>query len=82
MRNPKAESGCLLNTNSGVNCSSFCTKKLKQIGIEIPETIGSWPFGSGVNPVDLGEDLRQMQLLPNQTRNVSGGNAPLNEKAC
>ncbi len=68
-----------LNDN---NCSSFCTKKLRQIGIEISETSGRWPFGSGVNPGDLGEDIRQMQLLPNQTRNNSGGNAPLNLTTC
>jgi hypothetical protein len=70
-----------LNNN---NCSSFCTKKLSEIGITLPETSGSWflGIGGGVNPGDLGEDIRQIQLLPNQTRNVSGGNSPLNQVSC
>ncbi|MCK7555808.1 hypothetical protein MKQ70_12580 [Chitinophaga sedimenti] len=65
-----------LNTK---NCVSKCVEALNSVGLNIPETEGEWPFGAGMNPGDLGEDIRGMILGPSQTRNLSGGTAPPNQ---
>jgi hypothetical protein len=57
------------NLNSE-NCTTFALQTLASGGIFLPSTIGSWPGGMGNNPGDLGEDLRQMNLLPNMTRST------------
>lgn len=57
-----------LNTE---NCTSFCLQTLAQAGIFLPNTIGSWPGGTGCDPGDLGEDIRQMTPLPNMTKSTS-----------
>jgi hypothetical protein len=43
---------------SDYNCTNWVVDKANKIGLNIPQTIGSWPFGEGLNPGDLGEDLR------------------------
>lgn len=58
------------NLNSE-NCTSFALQTLAQGGIFLPSTIGSWPGGTGNNPGDLGEDIRQMTTLPNMTKSTS-----------
>jgi len=55
------------------NCTSFALQTLAQAGIFLPNTIGTWWRGSGCNPGDLGEDLRQMTPLPNMTKSTSSG---------
>jgi len=62
-------SGFLYNLNSE-NCTTFSLQTLIQGGIYLPNTIGDWLNGMGNNPGDLGEDIRQMNLLPNMTRNT------------
>lgn len=53
---------------SSENCTTFALQTLVQGGINLPNTIGIWPGGMGSNPGDLGEDIKQMALLPNMTR--------------
>jgi hypothetical protein len=57
------------NLNSE-NCTTFALQTLASGGIFLPSTIGTWPGGMGNNPGDLGEDIRQMNLLPNMTRST------------
>ena len=61
--------GFLYNLNTE-NCTTFSLQTLVQGGINLPNTIGEWLNGMGNNPGDLGEDIRQMNLLPNMTRNT------------
>ena len=44
-----------LNTN---NCTDAAIGAGAAVGISVPDTQGTWPFGGGSNPGDLGEDLR------------------------
>lgn len=56
---------------NGFNCTTFALNALSNIGIYLPRTIGTWPNGSGVDPGDLGEDLREMALTSKMTRSVN-----------
>lgn len=62
-----------LNTN---NCTTFALNALASAGINMPRTIGSWTLGSGLNPGDLGEDLRNMQLPSNMSKTTVSGTHP------
>jgi len=53
------------------NCTTFVLNALLEGGIALPATIGTWPGGSGNDPGDLGEDIRNMQLSPNMTRSTT-----------
>lgn len=44
-----------LSTN---NCTTFAINTLATGHVYLPSTIGSWPFGMGNDPGDLGEDIR------------------------
>jgi hypothetical protein len=58
-----------LNTN---NCTSFVLHALDAGNVVLPATTGTWPYGGfGYDPGDLGEDIRNMSLSPNMTRNTS-----------
>jgi len=52
------------------NCTSYALHTLNQGGVNLPSTIGAWPNGMGNNPGDLGEDIRQMNNLPNMTKST------------
>jgi hypothetical protein len=56
-----------LNTD---NCTTFVINALGANGIALPNTKGTWATGSGNDPGDLGQDISQMQLAPNMTRNT------------
>jgi surface antigen len=56
-----------LNTN---NCTTFVINALSQADIYLPSTIGNWTVGSGNDPGDLGEDIRNMTLSSNMVRNT------------
>jgi hypothetical protein len=68
-----------MNSN---NCVTWALSSLSAGGINIATKAGRWPFGSGDDPGDLGEDIRAMQLAPNMTRTNSGGDAPSNIGTC
>ena len=75
--------------NSGVryynlntfNCTTFALDALSKGGINLPRTEGSWPSGGGLNPGDLGEDIRSMKLSSNMTRSTTTS-AHKNEGTC
>lgn len=52
------------------NCTTFVINALGANGISLPNTKGTWGGGGGNDPGDLGEDISQMQLAPNMTRNT------------
>jgi len=62
-----------LNSN---NCSSFAIRALRNAGINLPFTVGSWPGGGGFNPGDLGEDIRSMSLPTGMTKSIEQVNHP------
>jgi len=62
--------GYQYNLNSN-NCSTFALDALATGGEALPSTIGTWmPNGQGLNPGDLGEDIRNMSLSGNMTRST------------
>ena len=74
--------GFLYNLNSN-NCTTFALNALASVGVApIPRTEGSWlGGGKGLNPGNLGEDIRTMTLAPNMTRtSISGSH--LNRGTC
>jgi hypothetical protein len=58
-----------LNEN---NCTNFVTDAFSKSSISLPETIGYWPKGQGLNPGNFGQDMRNYQG-PFKSRNTSGG---------
>jgi len=68
-------SGFDYNLNSN-NCTTFAINALASSGIILPTTKGSWPLGSGDDPGDLGEDIRNMPLSSNMTRNTVDNSHP------
>jgi hypothetical protein len=63
-----------LNNN---NCTSFALHAVQAGDINIPATVGSWMDGGyGYDPGDLGEDIRNMSLSSNMTRNTSFSDHP------
>jgi hypothetical protein len=65
------------------NCTTVAIGAFQKLGINLPSTIGNWFGGRGVNPADLGEDIRSMQLSPNLTRNTTGSSyCPSNYGTC
>jgi hypothetical protein len=68
-----------LNTN---NCTTWALSALSAGGINVNTTPGSWPFGGGDDPGDLGEDIRNMPVGSNTQKNVSSTDAPANTGTC
>ena len=66
------------NLNS-YNCTDFAIDAASQCGLQLPDTYGSWPFGGGSNPGDLGEDIRAMN---SSNVNKQGGVSETNEGNC
>lgn len=62
-----------LNTN---NCTTFAVDALAAAQIIIPRTIGTWTNGKGMNPGDLGEDLKSMHLSSNMKLQTSFNHHP------
>ena len=62
-----------LNSN---NCTHFALNALASGGINLPRTNGSWLNGAGLNPGDLGEDIRAMALGSNMTRSTANAYHP------
>jgi hypothetical protein len=69
-------SGYMYDINSN-NCTTFALDALDAGGISIPSTIGFWVGnGQGLDPGDLGEDIRSMQLPSNMSRNTVSNSHP------
>lgn len=45
------------------NCTGYCINRVSEIGITLPKSYGSWPLGGGLNPADLGQDVRYANNL-------------------
>jgi hypothetical protein len=69
------------NLNSN-NCTTWALTALEAGGIKIQANQGTWPLGKGYDPGDLGEDIRDMPLPLNMSRNEQGGTSPPNSGAC
>lgn len=68
-----------LNTN---NCTTFALQALSAGNIYIPATQGSWMFnGHGYDPGDLGQNISNMALSSNMTRNTTYNDHP-NQYSC
>jgi len=68
--------GYMYDLNSN-NCSSFALHALEAGNVSIPATVGSWMDGGyGYDPGDLGEDIRNMPLSSNMTRNTTYNDHP------
>jgi hypothetical protein len=63
------------NINS-YNCTTFVIDALRNNGITLPATVGTWAGGSGNDPGDLGQDIMGMTLQPGMTRNTSNSPHP------
>jgi hypothetical protein len=61
--------GYLYNLNSN-NCTTFAIDALQAGSVNISTQTGTWFKGGGYDPGDLGEDIRNMPLPPNMTRNT------------
>jgi hypothetical protein len=68
-----------LNTN---NCTTFALQALSAGNVVIPATEGSWMFnGHGYDPGDLGQNINNMTLSSNMTRNNKYSDHP-NQYTC
>lgn len=62
-----------LNSN---NCTTFALSVLAKADVHLPRTKGTWPNGSGNNPGDLGEDVRNLTLSSNMRRETNFADHP------
>lgn len=63
-------SGYNYNLNSN-NCTTFALNALASAGINIQRTAGTWLNGGGLNPGDLGEDIRNMSPPSHITKSTN-----------
>jgi hypothetical protein len=68
------------NLNSN-NCTTFILDAMREGEIILPRTIGTWTNGKGLNPGDLGEDIRKFKLLSGMKRFTSDQPHP-NQGSC
>ena len=64
------------------NCADFAIVICNSVGIEVPDSQGTWPGGGGSNPGALGQDLRELLLTSGMSRNLGGGISPINIWNC
>lgn len=64
------------------NCTNFGIGAAKSAGISLPSTEGSWGFGEGCNPGDLGEDIRDMPKSDGIRISTVKGSADSNIGGC
>ncbi len=69
------------NLNSN-NCTDFGISIGNSIGLNLTDTSGSWPGGSGSNPGNFGQDLRSMNPASGTNIDTIGGSAPSNNGTC
>lgn len=64
------------------NCTDFGLEMANSLGLNIPDTNGTWPGGGGSNPGNLGQDIRGLSTGTGVTKDMGGGNAPSNNGGC
>jgi hypothetical protein len=69
--------GFMYNLNNN-NCTTFALMALQAGFVNLTSQMGSWAVGAGYgyDPGDLGEDIRNMQLDANMTRNTLENSHP------
>jgi len=68
---------------SDYNCSNWAYRMIFLHPMDnISATTGYWPFGHGMNPGDLGQDIRAANLESYQSRITTTSNAPMNQGTC
>ncbi|MDO6431539.1 hypothetical protein Q4E93_13120 [Flavitalea sp. BT771] len=67
--------GYMYNLNSN-NCTTFAINALQAGSVNLSTQIGTWFKGSGYNPGDLGEDVRNMPLSSNMSRSTVENSHP------
>jgi hypothetical protein len=73
--------GYLYDLNQN-NCTSFALDAMAVGNVVIPSTVGHWVGnGQGLDPGDLGEDVRNMALSNGMTRNTVSNSHP-NTSSC
>lgn len=60
------------------NCTDFGMTIADKAGIKLPSAHGTWPGGSGDNPGQLGQNIRNLPNTTGVTVNELGGTAPNN----
>ena len=67
---------------NSTNCASFSVGVLAAGGVYFPQTIGTWAGGKGLDPGDVGEDIRSLTtIIPGMTRYI-GSFDHLNTGTC
>jgi hypothetical protein len=52
------------------NCTHYAVNACSAAGVSLPQTVGTWWNGGGLNPSDMAEDIRSMPLASNMTRSL------------
>jgi hypothetical protein len=73
-------SGYIYDLNSN-NCTTFALHTLAAGGVTLTTQAGNWSGGTGDDPGDLGEDIRDMTVPANATRSTVGTVHP-NQGSC
>jgi hypothetical protein len=64
------------------NCTDFAIEIGNLVGLGLPDSYGTWPGGGGSNPGKLGQEIRNMALPTNTSRQTTGANAASNTGTC
>jgi hypothetical protein len=67
----KGQYGSTYNLNSN-NCTDFGLPTIRLAGVKMPSAHGSWGFGSGDNPGQLGQNIRNMPTPMGGLKNTTG----------
>lgn len=64
------------------NCTDFVIGIGNLGGLNLPDSYGTWPYGGGSNPGQLGQYIRGMVLPANAYRQTTISNAAANKGTC
>jgi hypothetical protein len=64
------------------NCTDFAIEIGNLVGLGLPDSYGTWPGGGGSNPGQLGQNIRNMALPTNTSRQTTRANAANNTGTC
>lgn len=64
------------------NCTDFAIAVGNLVGLNLPDSYGTWPGGGGSNPGNLGQEIRNMTFPPNVYRQTTTANAASNKGTC
>ncbi|WP_367772383.1 hypothetical protein AB3G33_02575 [Flavobacterium sp. WC2421] len=64
------------------NCTDFAIAIGNLVGLNLPDSYGTWTGGGGSNPGQLGQNIRNMSLPTNANRQTTGANSATNTGTC